>query len=318
MTSAKSRTRVDNPKGRHHHVPVFHVKQWYNEAGHFLVYLKDRSGNVSIRNEVAKQRFFDWNLYSLEPQRHPFPGNLPVDLIENRLATLDSKASRILRKIISNPDVDLSEKEKDVWCSYILSLIERAPKKIEIGNNLAVETLAEVEEFMLRNAVEQDAREIRFVISAFRQSNWHLNFLKLDLPKRLEDPGWIDGMKSFRWTYIQIPPDTSFRFILTPDPVFRLGEEKGISLLALALNPCLLWVAYHRVGDEVGEGWTSGEYEMMKILPKIYNAGIAQKKSSYIVSQVPLEKIALLNWTRILDTCLAPNNCREDKGSSIA
>lgn len=128
-----------DPK-KHHYVPRFYLKRWFNQENEIFIYKKGRCDyekkiavskpKQSIEDSKDKilENFCQENdLYSLLD----VPEDQKQIMEKDYFSKLDSEASNIINKFDVGLVNNLSDEERSSWISFLLSLIFRSPAGLD-------------------------------------------------------------------------------------------------------------------------------------------------------------------------------------------
>lgn len=289
-------------KNKHHYIPKFHLNSWKNETGRFLSYRKIGNGKIESKMKHPSEVFFQNCLYTLKKERFEAIGPTP-DYVENELAKIDDNAAKVLFKIIDSSSVSgLTTEEKRHWASYVNSLLHRTP---EIIGDMEV---------MMKSVITETLDDIKAVATSETYDTWDMcekifnegsygkNEVRIRLLSVVRGNEWITELLNYNWRLITVEESSPLKFILTESPVVTFGEDNNISMLALALSPNLLWLAFPPALDD-GEDFG----EVFRYLVMVYNGVQLRRKPKFIISSVALSNDGLHNYDKILKDFLRPS-----------
>lgn len=273
-------------KKKHHYLPRFHLNKWINENGLLLVYRKDAVGTVDPKRKHPSQICFETDLYTVVPNF--LDAVSPSDYVENELSKIDSEGAKVLHKILHSSSVEvLSIEDKEHWATYVNSLLVRHPTLLKRLDSLANSYITE-----LLDDVEESNSEIESV-NMFRDGAYGKNQVRFMLLNASRDREFVKTLSSFRWLLVDVSQLT-YKLLLTDSPVVTVGEQNDIGLLALALSPELLWIAFPSHFEEEGIN------EMVKYIVMLYNAAQIARFPEFIISRDELAPDGLHNYKKIL------------------
>lgn len=288
-------------KKKHHYIPKFHLNSWTDETGRLLSYRKIGSGKIESKMKYPSEVFFQNYLYTLKEEKFEATGPIP-DYVEDELAEIDDNASKVLCKILDSSSVSgLTTEEKRHWASYVNSLLYRTPERIGglevMMKSIITETLDDIK--AVATSETYDTWDICGKI--FNESPYGENNVRIKMLSVIRENEWVTELLNYKWRLILLK-GSPFKFILTESPVVTFGEDNNLSMLALALSPSLLWLAFSPALDD-GEDFG----EMFKDLVMVYNGVQLRRKPKFIISSVALSNDGLHNYDKILQDFLQPS-----------
>lgn len=289
-------------KKKHHYIPKFHLNSWTNETGRLLSYRKIGSGKIESKMKYPSEVFFQNYLYTLNKERFEATGPRP-DYVEDELAEIDDNAAKVLCKILDSSSVSgLTTEEKRHWASYVNSLLYRTPERIDdlevMMKSIITETLDDIK--TVATSETYDTWDICGKI--FNEGTYGENDVRIRMLSVVRGNDWLTELLNYNWRVITVEEPSSLKFILTESPVVTFGGDNNISMLALALSPSLLWLAFPRALDD-GEDFG----EVFKYLVMVYNGVQLRRKPRFIISSVALSNDGLHNYDKILKDFLRPS-----------
>ncbi|OPY84676.1 MAG: hypothetical protein A4E72_02135 [Syntrophus sp. PtaU1.Bin208] len=279
-------------KRKHHYIPKFHLNMWKDETGKLLIYQKDGSSKINPKMKHPSQVCFRNDLYTLK--KDPFGSAIQVpDYIEEELAKIDNNAAKVIKKIQKNYSLaGLTSKDKQDWATYVNSLLQRSPKRLEALEGMMQSIIREVFDDIKTVYETQNAWEICRKI--FNDSNYCENEVRAMLLSVIRDNKWITGLLNFQWQLITLNDHFPYKFILTECPVITIDDGDNISIIALALTPNLLWIALPCSFDG-----SQDLNDFIKNIIMIYNAKQMATKPNFIISKVLLTNDGFHNYDKI-------------------
>jgi len=284
----------DQVKKKHHYIPKFHLNSWKDETGSLLFYQKAGNGNIKSKRKHPSQVCFKNELYTLKEDLWEFKNIVP-DHVENELAKIDNDAAKILEKILGVSSLStLTTEEKKQWAIYVNSLLQRSPEKLTVSDAIVRSIISETINDIKSIATKESQDTWERCSKIFNAGSYSENHARLTSLSVIRDPDWITGLLKFKWLIVVLDKAFPYQFILTVNPVVTVGEDENIGMLALALTPSILWVAYPSSFDNSEE-----LMDLMKHVVLFYNAAQIAKKPSFIISKDKLRNDGLHNYDKI-------------------
>lgn len=278
----------------HHYIPVFHLKQWCNPGTGTLIRHQRYGAETDIRSCYPSEVGFETHLNTLKPNQINRHIDNPA-IIEDQLAhKVDDPSARVLIKMLKEGIDTLSLEEKEIWADYVLSLLERHPRRLAESEALHTETMEEI----LDDAEQKCPNMSKTEMEHFFSGSYCKNESRINLLKWIDDSDWKAKLAAWTWQILHLESSCSIKFILTDQPVVKAKQEiDEITFLALALSPVDLWIA-HRNSEEL-------DADAIKHILCSYNLKQCTDKPRFIISQKPLVPDGLHNWDMIFESCLA-------------
>ncbi len=290
-------------KHKHHYIPEFHLKSWKNETGSLFIYRKVWNGKIDKKEKQPSQVCYKNDLYIL---REDLFGSLPSrpDHVENVLGEIDDKAAKVIAKILSGTSISaLSADDKRDWAIYVNSLLHRSPERLEGLDSLMRTTITKTLDDIKACAKEETHKTWDECGKLFVETNYGKNHVRLLLLPIITKNESIEGLLDYEWNVINLKDPFPFQFILTEMPVVTFAKEDNIYMLALALTPSLLWLAFPRALRD------SEDYkDVIKLVVTIYNGVQLMRKPGFIISKVMLTNDGLHNYDKIFSEFLRPSD----------
>lgn len=115
----------------HHYVPQFYLARWEDPSDRRIHYYYYVNSRLICGKKTKKYLACEERLYSLNNVEE-----MDVDLLENKhYSRVDNDASIIITKLINQGVSSLNDKDKKLWCDFIISMMIRNPTQV----NRAVE-----------------------------------------------------------------------------------------------------------------------------------------------------------------------------------
>ena len=285
---------------KHHYFPKFHLNRWKSADGKLYVYQKQGSGSVKQSEKDAAQICFQNKLYTLGPDPLGFEYENP-DFVESEfLSKIDNDAAVVLDKMLVSSTFDeLTEENRRAWARYIISLLERHPDRIKYSEQLHKEVGDEIIAEKLLRTTNEEKREIEKCKKMIDEVLYYKTQARAFLINLINDSEWIESLLAFKWRLINIDRTQGFHFIVTEAPVFLYKQDSRIYIVAVALDPNNLWVAYLN-------GWEDDHeiLELIKAIAMFYNADLVHKNPEFVVSDRPLSSDKLYQYDNVLQKSL--------------
>jgi hypothetical protein len=281
-------------KIKHHYIPKFHLKNWQDHNGLLLVYKKIGDGSILCKEKHPSQVCFEKGLYSLGSDLLGIKALAP-DYIENELSIIDTAASVVMEKIISNSSLlKLTDEDKNNWAMYVYSLMNRIPERVKESEKLAKKIFKEILDEINTNGVAELQETYEQCTQLIENSDYLKNQARLMLLSSTKKSEEVNALTSFSWQLFHISNELPYRFILTENPMVTFGENSRISVILLALTPNILWAALpkHIVNS-------TDFADLVKHLVLIYNCAQIAKKSEFIISSIELKNDGLHRYDKI-------------------
>lgn len=281
-------------KKKHHYIPKFHLNSWKDESGRLLIYRKDGCGNIESKRKHPSQVCFENDLYTLKMEMLGSKAQMP-DYVENELARIDDNAARVLTKLLSNSSLSgLTAKERQSWAIYVHSLLQRTPERFKtleaMMRSIIANTLADIKAV----ATPETSHTWETCGKIFNNSNYGENQVRAMLLSVIREEEWVSSLLNSKWQIIMLDDAFPYKFILTECPVVTVGEDNNIGILALALTPNLLWVAFPSTFDD-----SEDLGDLIKHIVMFYNAAQVAKKPRFIITNSLLTNDGLHNYDKI-------------------
>lgn len=283
-------------KKKHHYIPKFHLSSWKDESGMLLIYRKDGRGEIESKRKHPSQVCFKNDLYTLKKDMFESKDQMP-DHVENELAKIDDNASRVLTELLSECSLSgLTAKERQFWAIYVNSLIQRTPDRLEALEAMMRSIIATTLDDIKSVATPETNHTWETCGKIFNDSNYGENQVRTMLLQVIREEEWVSSLLEFRWQLIRLDDAFPYKFILTECPVVTVGEDNNIGMLALALTPSLLWVAFPNTFDD-----TEDLGDVIKHIVRIYNGAQVAKKPRFIISSTVLTNDGIHNYDKIFE-----------------
>jgi hypothetical protein len=294
MKAGEGSERKQNCSKKHHFIPVFHLKQWTDPGTKKLIrHCRYGSGPPDIRKLFPSEVGFENHLNTLNPNLIDRQVDNPA-VVEDQLARIvDDPAARVLIKMLEEGVDSLKNEERKTWAGYVLSLLERHPRRLVESEAFHEKVMLEVLDGACRHSPHMNRAEME----QFFSKPYCKNESRVSLLKWIDDPEWTAKLGEWKWTVLHLEPSCDIQFVLTDQPVVTIKQEnEDIIFIALALSPFDLWIA-HRESDELGA-------DEMKHIVCSYNLMQCSKNPNFIISQNPLKFDGLHHWSMIFKKCL--------------
>lgn len=276
----------------HHYIPVFHLKQWCNPGTGKLIRHQRYGAEIDIRSCYPSEVGFETHLNTLKPNQINRHIDNPA-IIEDQLAQkVDDPSAQVLIKMIKKGIDTLLLEEKELWADYVLSLLERHPRRLAESEALHTETMEEI----LNDAEQKYPNMSKPEMEHFFSGSYCKNSSRVNLLKWIDDSDWKAKLAAWTWQILHLGPSCSIKFVLTDQPVVSVKQENE-DITFLALSPSDLWIA-HRKSEEFDD-------DMIKHIVCSYNLKQCSESSGFIISQKPLEPDGLHHWEVIFKKYLA-------------
>ena len=256
-------------------MPQFYLRRWANADGMMHEYRRDsRTREPVCRLRYPRQSGFVEHLYSYESDDLISPD---PDGLENALSDEESKAARVLQKMLAGEIGDLTRDEKSVWAAFMHLQLDRDPERVRLLLRVAEEARVEVLAAMPSGPAAERAASL-FSVEVVRNSA--RGRLVSDHPARA---AWVSGLTGWSWHSVTSPAC----FITTDRPVLlnARGAEPGevAWTVAMALSPNLLLVATPSSwNSELDEAW----FHLQAVT---FNGRLLSAGPRFVYSAVPLE-----------------------------
>jgi len=228
----------------HHFIPRFFLRPWRGDGGR-LTCFSIKNGHLCIDRytptQVAKQAYL-YSLYGVSPEQ--------AQVIETDiLRPIDDAAAPIHKLFVDNTAPKLTDKQREDWGRFVLSLRARTPQIITSFREKGRQTI--IDKF-LRNPEEFDA---------IKGSLPHASLLELvqeRVPALIENFGLanvfpqvlleseiLPHLLALDWHVLDFARNR-YRLLLADNPVFIYGHKYDAWMWALPISPTRVFIAINR------------------------------------------------------------------------
>lgn len=234
---------AQNPPKKHHYVPEFHLKRWAGEDNRIVQYKVEYGGPVSIRRKFPSETAFEVDLYRMQG----VPPDEQQEFERIFLSRVDSVAADALRLFnVNDGEINLTERQRSAWTTYLLSLLHRMPEDIPMLKEnflrqiLTFDEAAEAEYQEIRRPSDPDTAMDYFKIHAPASiaKQWTQLAATLISSKKISNQ-----IFHMIWQ-IRHTPDDQYSLLLSDRPLVRttvLGHTK--SHMVLPIGPRRVFIA---------------------------------------------------------------------------
>lgn len=284
---------------RHHFVPQFLLREWYETADRgFWLYFRDPQGRVRLCHRHAKSIAYVKDLYAINPDGMDFRQS-PSNKLEDRFfAPIDDAASIVHQKLLTSGLHSLSPDDRIVWAIFVNSLLERLPKRIQVLEaqfaGLHDESIAATER-EYPGSTTQPA--IKAILAKVDKTAVVRNAVLSGLVRYIMDEPFIRYIASMEWLTLSLA-DGADHFLTGDTPVIVNGGglSAPIYLLSIAVSPQKLLV--------MRSAFPAFDADFVGRLTLIYNILLAQQTDQYLVSSRQLADSRFIKYRRIVDAML--------------
>ncbi|MCO8056084.1 DUF4238 domain-containing protein [Acinetobacter towneri] len=274
----------------HHYVPQGLLKNWYiKNSNHknqgFWKYQRKYNGEVSLIPKPSSTQSSCSVNHLNTTYRNIFSITQEViedsNLIEDKLAKLDSDALVEINKILESPNeriLNLQVEEKNILAKFILSLHFRHPETLELSKKMVEKNAADSLEFILQNLEKYN---ISHHLDLFKK-NANLSTMMA----KLNDPENYNHIVNMNWLVTVF--DTDF-FLSGEKPLvlnFSKNEIRPNFGFALSLSPTVLLIGIH---PKLFKDDANSFQDFISKFVLDYN-GIVCQQSRYAISSKKLDE----------------------------
>lgn len=299
---------------RHHFVPQFYVRTWYeSDCDGFCLYFRDKQNRIRLWRRSARAVAFVHDLYSLQPDGLGPRESSSDELEKNFFSRIDSAAGAIYDKLLSSGVTSISAEERPVWALFVNSLLERSPKRIrEIeskASDVLDKSIAELER-RWRNPSTWPAMKASLL--TMNKTAAARNAALTSLTSYIVDQRFIEYVASMAWQIIELRVGAD-HFLTgdTPIVVNAGGSAAPIYMLSMALSPRRLLVMHTE--DK------AFDVDFFAMLAMGHNIVITKQTEKYLVSSRELADSHHIKYTRIAAEMLGINDTKSaiDESSDL-
>lgn len=281
----------------HHYVPKFYIKKWVSGRDKKVWYYnKNYKGDVIEGRISPKSTGFEPRLNSFKVREFSGIKNDEINLLEEKLAALDSAASKILNKMIEQGIPSLSDQEKITWLNFVLLLLERNPQRFQTIENEGYKILDEIIDDSI-NKWGNAAHWYR-TQAILKKSEFVYNHVRIRLHNFLREQDSSDIHFINNWRILDISNSNTY-FITSDIPVVadvshQMSSE--VSYLEMPLSPTKLWIyaAPHYQFDN----------ETIKLLFMTFNLRLLMIKPKYVYSLHSIKDTKFVKYKKALENYL--------------
>jgi hypothetical protein len=230
---------------RHHYVPEFYLRGWVTEPTNTLWRcVLSPVGKLHDKAVSPKATGFEQHLYTLSLDTPLGPVD-DVSFIESSFfQKIDNDAAAVLPKL-AEANLDLDDAERTAWSSFLLSLFERSPDRLNATETRAREVLDRCYDALQLDSEPADQLHFSQLMTDVRRQGFARNHVRHLMTERIRNPNAIARLKREYWCVVD-NPNVGYEYITTDGPlVVDFGErEKDFVTLAIALNPGKLFVVH--------------------------------------------------------------------------
>ncbi|RLC24612.1 MAG: hypothetical protein DRH21_05185 [Deltaproteobacteria bacterium] len=279
----------------HHYVPVFYLNSWISGKDKKLWYYKKIDEKVVGGRIAPKNTGYEPNLNTLKSK--DFSGIKDDDkyIVEQKLVNLDTDASKVLKKMITNGVIGLSLEEKKTWLNFVLLLFERNPQRINTIENEGEQILQDVVNDCIEKWGKQDRWEHAYKF--FKKSEFNYNYPRIRLYDFLKDTLSLNDQFVQNWQIVKT--HDPFEFFTSNLPVIievSKSHSTSISFIEMSLSPQTLWIC--ALPD------FQFDEDLIKRLIITFNMRLLMLQPKYVYSLSPIKDIACFKYGKALDTFL--------------
>lgn len=305
-----------NLSHRHHFIPKFYLKTWYDFDGSGVwLYLRNKNGNLSLKRRPAKSIGFEEDLYLLKADGLQLQET--SDDIETKFfQPIDTAASLVYQKLITSGVSSLSTNDRSVWSLFINALIERSPDRINDAERASDGMYEEVyEEFRSKWGSSVGWPRLKELYERQDKDIAIRNAILTGLVRYIYDEPFIQYMCEMSWDLVRLKEGSKDHFIISDKPVIiNAGRaEEPIYTLSIALTPNLLLVMYKNVEEF--------DLEFIKICAATHNYFMARQAKKYLICSRKIEDSQFIKHSRIVSEIFGktpPNFFSKDKFSELS
>ncbi|QEL65838.1 hypothetical protein OTERR_23620 [Oryzomicrobium terrae] len=286
---------------RHHYVPQFYLREWYIPGkSAFWLYCRDNAGRLLFGKKSARSVGYQNGLYSRIPEFFENQNQSTNSIEENFFSPLDSKASKVIKKLIQSGPQSLSKEDRLVWSIFINSLLERSPSRIESiknsANKLANEEFSKIKAVHEVQEGERHAFLDEMDIAAIAN-----NTVLAEMVKWICNNETISHFANMTWMVARLPEGND-HFLTSDTPVVVNGASGGnpIYVLSIALSPNALFIM-HKQEKDFNE-------DFIQTLAIIHNHLIAEQTKRYLVSSRELIDDGNIKYKKIANFLFSGKN----------
>lgn len=274
---------MNNPKRKHHYIPIFYLKGFTDTSGKLCVYSKDKTESYSeVLTGVSPA--------AIGYEKHGYTVKLPdgttdSETIENIFAEKESNAALLLEKIIGGQK--LADNEFSTFVSdFLVTMAIRTPTTRNMIKPIANTIIKEI-------ALKAKDKEIfREYINNRRKNGYNIRFsdeeIETERQKYINIDGRyeVDKQESLMWLILMqdnfnqdfqraywrvIGPVGEYKFLTSDYPfiyIYEKSKNKKTYIMPLSKDYCI---------------WGSSNSDFMKMNFKKRTNQIAKKFNYYIV-----------------------------------
>jgi hypothetical protein len=287
-----------NPKKRHHYIPVFYLNGFTGSDGALWVYDKEDKGPFASSPE------------GIAYERHYFSFTTPTgekdsETVENWMAALEGESDKVLNKVISQ--TILTEDERKTFACFVASMMTRTPNNrnniqqstADIAKHLNIRVASDKDAFeqMVRNYEKAAGKKIEMSIEELRQfavnpENYTVSVdseyaisMALSLIEKLT-PVFF----KMKWLFLKAPNDC--KFLTGDNPLSYTDVTQGRNLAGLNNKNIEVSLPLSRDICALG-GWRDkeGYVEVKKRIVKELNRRTVMTSKKFVFAHYESEDI---------------------------
>lgn len=291
-----------NKLQRNHYVPQFYLREWYDpDLNKVWLYFRDERGKIRQKQRSSKSVGYTDGLYALLSDGLSLRNSVSNQIEDSFFSAIDNSASIIHRKLITLGVRSLSTDERVVWALFVVSLLERTPKRLkEMESKFAHvpgEAIAELECLSPSLANRPWFRALNENMNP--EAMVHNAVLK-EMTQCISDDQFIKQVSELQWLTVDLPKGKD-HFLTGDTPILINNGDSSddiIYMLSLAISPDRLLVM-HLPTLEL-------DAELLSKIALCHNILVAKKAVKYLISSRMLEDSEFIKYSRIAETILSP------------
>jgi len=299
-----SKPAKTSERERHHFVPKFYLKKWYEPGKNgFWLYFRNELGNLWIhQGRSAKSIGYEDNLYSLLPDGLTSYKSVSNELEHGFFALVDNTASVVHEKILNHGVTALSANDRINWAIFVNSLIERSPSRLrDIKSKAAGIPFKVISELEQRSPSTTLQPAMQAIVDKMDSTAVVHNTALSVLVHYIVDEPFIRYVTEMEWLTIDIPKGKD-HFLTGDTPVvINAGDSTTpIYMLSIAISPRRLLIMHKRSPEF--------DIQLCKIMAVCHSSMLTKQTEKHLVSSKKLTDSGNLKYNRIVETMLKGGN----------